>query len=465
MTAMTLTDSATVRPLDFDAIESLRENLGGQVFVAGVPGYDEARRVWNGMIDKCPALIVRPSGVTDVRRSVDFAQEHGLPVAIKGGGHNVAGHAVTEGGLMLDLSAMRAVRVDPVARTARVQGGALWSAVDRETAAFGLATTGGQISHTGVAGLTLGGGIGWLVGKHGMTIDNLRAVDLVTADGAFVTASDGSHPDLFWALRGGGGNFGVATSFEFALHPRGDVLAGVVAHPITKARDVLAFYREFTATCPDELTVYAQLTTDPNSGARLAAMAAFWPGDPAEGERVLAPLRAFGPPLVDTIRPLPYLVWQQMFDPKYPHGRRYFWKSILVRELADEILDALVERAAVPPLPGLYVTIECYAGPMNRVGATETAFAHREARYQPVVVGSWDDPADDATGIAWARGVHAAIEPHGLNGAFLNFNALDGTDKCDRVRSGYGPNWNRLVEIKRRYDPTNLFRENNNITP
>jgi FAD/FMN-containing dehydrogenase len=463
---MTLTLSeATTRSLDPETFATLRGQLGGRLFLPGEDGYDAARAIWNGMIAKRPALIVRPSGVADVRRAIAFAGEHALSLSIKGGGHNVAGLAVTEGGVMLDLSAMRAVRVDPVARTARVQGGALWSDVDRETAAFGLATTGGQISHTGVAGLTLGGGIGWLVGKHGMTIDNLRSVELVTADSALVTASDASHPDLFWALRGGGGNFGVATSFEFALHPQGDVLAGVVAHPIAKAREVLAFYREFTASCPDELTVYAQLTTDPNSGARLAAMAAFWPGDQAEGERVLAPLRAFGPPLVDTIGRRSYVDWQRMFDPKYPHGRRYYWKSILVRELADEVLDAFVEHAAVPPLPGLYLTIEFYAGPMNGVGATDTAFPHRAARYQPVVIGSWDNPADDAISIAWARGVHAAIEPHGLNGTFLNFNAIEGTDRRDRVRAGYGPNWGRLVEVKRRYDPTNVFRENNNIAP
>jgi FAD/FMN-containing dehydrogenase len=463
--AATIMGATVASSVDSASIDALRAQLGGMVFLPGEPEHDASRRIWNAMIDKRPALIVRPSGVADIRHAVLFAREHQLPVSIKGGGHNVAGHAVTEGGLMLDLSAMRAVWVDPAVRTARVQGGAIWSDVDREMAAFGLATTGGQISHTGVGGLTLGGGIGWLVGKHGMTIDNLLSVDMVTADGEFLTASAGSHPDLFWALRGGGGNFGVATSFEFALHPQGDVLAGVVAHPISKARDVLAFYQEFTATCPDELTVYAQLTTDPNSGARLAAMAAFWPGGPAEGERILAPLRAFGPPLVDTIEQRPYVEWQRMFDPKYPHGRRYYWNSILSRELADELLDVLVAHATAPPLPTLYLTIECYTGPMNRVGATETAFPHREARYQPVVVGTWDDPADDATGIAWVRGLHAEIERHSLDGTFLNFNALDRVDRQDRVRAGYGPNWPRLVEVKRRFDPQNIFRENSNIVP
>ena len=280
-----------------------------------------------------------------------------MPVAIKGGGHNVAGLAVSDGGLMLDLGAMRAVRVDPRARTARVQGGALWADVDRETAAFGLATTGGAISDTGVGGLTLGGGVGWLVGKHGMTVDNLRAVDLVTVDGGFVTASAEEHPDLYWALRGGGGNFGVATSFEFELHPQGDVLAGSVAYPIERAHDMLAFYREFTASTPEELAVYAQIATNAGLGMRVAGMAVCWSGDLAEGERVLEPLRRFGTLLIETIQPMPYPAWQRAWDLKYPHGRRYYWKGTLVADLPDPMLDAIVEHAADPSLPWLNATI------------------------------------------------------------------------------------------------------------
>ena len=463
--AVTLDEPATQASLDPEAVETLRGRLGGRLLLPGETEYDEARRVWNGMIDKYPALIVRATGVADVRRAVTFAREQEMPVSIKGGGHNVAGLAVTNGGLMLDLSAMRAVAVDPAARTARVQGGALWADVDREMAAFGLATTGGVISHTGVGGLTLGGGVGWLVGKHGMTIDNLRAVDLVDADGEFVTASAAQHPELFWALRGGGGNFGVATSFEFALHPQGNVLAGSVAYPITRAHDVLAFYREFTASTPDELAVYAQIATNPGLGIRVAGMAVCWSGDLAEGARVLEPLRRFGTPLIDTIQPMPYVVWQQALDPKYPHGRRYYWKGTLLADLPEPMLDAVVEHSVDPALPWLNATIECYRGAMNRVGPTATAFPHRDARYQLLAVGGCDDPADDATAIAWARGVHAATERFALNGTFLNFNAFDGVDRQRRVQAGYGFNWDRLVEIKRRYDPANIFCENNNIAP
>ncbi|MBA2597968.1 MAG: FAD-binding oxidoreductase [Chloroflexia bacterium] len=451
--------------IDPEVLQEFRELVGGNVILPGDETYDAARRVWNGMIDKRPELIVRARGVADIRQTVTFARENGLSLTIKGGGHNVAGHAVSDGGLTLDLGQMRAVWVDPVARTARVQGGALWADVDRETGAFGLATTGGVIASTGVAGLTLGGGIGWLVGKHGMTIDNLLAVDLVTAAGEFVTASATSHPDLFWALRGGGGNFGVATSFEFALHPQGDVLAGFVAWPIAQAREVLAFFRDYTATAPEELTVYAELVKDAESGDRVIALACCWPGDSAEGERVLAPLRTFGTPVAKMVELMPYPVWQQAFEDEFPHGRRYYWKSVLLRDLPDEVLDAAVTYGTNPPAPWSAAVFEFYRGPMNRVDPAATAFAHRDAHYQFIAVSASDDPADDARGIAWARHLHAKAEPYALNGAFLNFNSADAVERRDRVRTGYGENWERLVAVKRRYDPTNVFHENNNIVP
>jgi FAD/FMN-containing dehydrogenase len=463
--AITVIEAPTATSLDPPTVEALRGQVGGRVFVSGEPGYDASRRVWNGMINKRPALIVRAGSVADIQRAVTFAREHELSVSIKGGGHNVAGHAVSEGGLMLDLAALRGVSVDPTARTARVQGGAIWSDVDRETATLGLATTGGVISHTGVGGLTLGGGVGWLVGKHGMTIDNLRAVDLVTADGAFVSANADEHPDLFWAVRGGGGNFGVATSFEFALHPQGDVLAGAVAYPVAQARDVLAFYRDYTATSPEELTVYCAIYRDHETGERIVVLVPFWPGDLDEGERVLAPLRGFGTPLFDKVGRLPYAVWQQAQDVKWPHGRRYYWKGNLLRDLANEVLEAMVELGAESPVRFGQVMFEFYAGAMNRVGATETAFAHRDARYQFVMIAASDDAADDEAGIDWVRSLHAATERFALNGTFLNFNAVDGADRPQRVRAGYGVNWARLVEIKRRYDPLNVFRENSNIAP
>jgi hypothetical protein len=458
-------DPSPITNLDPVVVTAFRDRLGGHLLLPEDAGYDESRRIWNGMIDKHPALIVRAAGVADVRQAVIFAREHNLPLSIKGGGHNVAGHAVSDGGLMLDLGTMRAVRVDPTARTARVQGGALWRDVDRETTAFGLATTGGVVSSTGVAGLTLGGGIGWLIGKHGMTIDNLLSVDLVTADGEFVTAGVESHPDLFWAVRGGGGNFGVATSFEFALHPQGDVLGAILVYPVARAADLLAFYREFTATAPEELNADGIVGTDPESGARVAIIAVCWVGDPAEGQRAIESLRRLGEPLFEMVGPVPYAAWQQAFDTENPSGRRYYWKGNLLRDLPDAVLEAVVDLASAPPLPGLMIAFESYRGAMNRVSASATAFPHRDAHYQLVISGGWDDPADDQVGIGWVRGLHAATEAYALNGGFLNFNAMDETDRSRRVRAGFGQNWDRLVEIKRRYDPHNLFRENNNIVP
>ena len=390
--------------LDRQALDGLRKRVSGSVLTGGEPGYDESRTIWNGMIDKRPAVIVRAIDEVDVQRAVVFARDQGLSLSVKSGGHNVAGYAVTDGGVMIDLSEMRAVRVDPILCRAYVEGGAIWRGVDAATTQHGLATTGGVISSTGVAGLTLGGGIGWLVGKHGMSIDNLVSATIVTASGDIITASQESNPDLFWAIRGGGGNFGVLTSFELALHPQGDVLAGFVAYPVSEAREVLEFYRQFTRTAPDELGAYAQISTDVESGMRLVAIAVFWPGDLAEGERILAPLRSFKTPLMEMIGPMPYVEWQQAFDADFPHGRRYYWKGALMRELNDRVLDAMVEHASETELPWSMAVIEWYRGQMNQVEPGATAFANREAQYQVIAVGGWDDPADDETGIAWARG-------------------------------------------------------------
>jgi FAD/FMN-containing dehydrogenase len=403
--------------------------------------------------------------VSDVRRAVLFAREHGLPLSIKGGGHNVAGHAVSEGGLMLDLGAMRGVRVDAQSRTARADGGVLWADFDREAGAFGLATTAGVISTTGVAGLTLGGGIGWLVGKHGMTIDNLLSVELVTADGKLVTASATEHPDLFWALRGGGGNFGVATSFEFQLHHQDAVLAGVSLFPIDQFDAAFDFYREFSATKPDELTVYFESLVEPETGVPVCGFAFCYSGDLTEGERVIAPLKQFGTPALQEIAPMPFAVWQQAFDASFPHGRRYYWKGSLFRDMTDDVRAAVKDASLRRQHPASVIAVEGYAGAMNRVDPTATAFAQRDARFQIVIVGGWDDPADDEAGGVWVRGLHAAIEPHSLQAPFLNFNVLDGGDRQERVRGAFGSNWDRLIEVKRRYDPANLFHENNNIVP
>lgn len=462
----TIVGEPETRPaVDPAAVAEIRGQLGGKALRPGDDGYDDARRLWNGMIDKRPAVVIAAAGAADVQRAVALAREQGLSLAIKGGGHNVAGHAIADGGVLLDLSAMRAVWVDPVARTARVQGGATWADFDRETGAFGLATTGGAISTTGVGGLTLGGGVGWLVGKHGLAVDNLRSVEVVTADGDVLTACPTEYADLFWALRGGGGNFGVATSFEFRLHPLREVLAGMVAYPAERARDVLELYREWTAAAPDELTVYAALMAEPESGARIAGLAICWSGDPAEGERVLAPLDRLGEPLLRMIGPMPYPVWQGANDPLFPHGRRYYWKGAMTRELPDQVLDAMAAYAVDPPLPWMNATIEFYAGAMNRVGVQETAYPHRDARYQVLSIGAWDDAADDEIGKSWVRGLHAATEAATGGGTFLNFVALDDAERQERVRAGFGPNWDRLVRVKQRYDPANLFHQNNNIAP
>jgi FAD/FMN-containing dehydrogenase len=449
--------------LEREAIEELRAALGGPLFLPGEAEYDIARQLWNGMIDKHPALIVRPTGVFDIRLAVQFAASNGLSVSIKGGGHNVAGHAVGDDSLMFDMSAMRGVRVDPKRHTAWVQAGALWGDLDRETSVFGLATTGGVVASTGVAGLTLGGGIGWLVGKHGMSIDNLLSIEIVTADGEFLIANAESHSDLFWALRGGGGNFGVVTAFEFALHPVSTVLAGFVAYPVSEARSVLEFYRDFALSTPDELTVYCQLCTDPESGMRIVVIVGCWSGDLVEGEAIFAPLRQFGAPVMDTIQQVSYQEWQRAFEEENPHGLRYYWKGTLFDELSDDALDIIDDLASLPELPRCIAAIECYRGKLNRVDPTATAFPHRSARFQLVTIGGWEDPTDDAAGANWVRNLTTALAPHALNGSFLNFNALESADRSERVRAGFGMNWDRLVAIKRRYDPTNVFRENNNI--
>jgi FAD/FMN-containing dehydrogenase len=451
--------------IDPGHIDELREQLGGAVHRPGEAGYAAAASLWNGMIDLRPSLIVQPAGVSDVMRAIAFAREHGLEISIKGGGHNVAGYASTDGGLMLDLERMRGVRVDPAARTARAGGGSRWADFDRETGAFGLATTGGVISTTGVAGLTLGGGVGWLVGKHGLASDNLLSVDIVTAGGELVTASADSHPDLFWALRGGGGNFGVATSFEFQLHPQQMVYAGMVAHPPERARDVLAFYRELADNAPDELGLYCGVMPEPEHGQRVAAIPFCWTGDMNRADEAIKPLLEFGSPVMVMAGPMPYAAWNGGNDVLFPHGRRYYWKSAMMRELDDAVLDAIVAFAAAPPLPLLNVTVECYTGEMNRRDPDATAFPHRDARYQVVIIGAWDDPAQEEIARQWARDLHAAIAPYAKEGDFLNFVAIDGNNRQDRIRAGYGRHWDRLVEVKRRYDPDNVFHRNNTITP
>lgn len=425
-------------------------------------GYHESRKVWNAMIDRRPALIARCATTEDVIAAVNFARAHGMLVSVRGGGHNVAGLAVCDGGLMIDLAPMQDVRVDPAARTARAGPGVTWAAFDRECQAFGLATVGGVVSTTGVAGLTLGGGQGWLTGKYGLSLDNLISADVVTADGQFVHASEDESPDLFWALRGAGANFGIVTSFEFQLHPVGPtVVGGMVVHPFGRAAEVLRFYREFAAGQPDELTTYAALMTGPD-GLPIVALVACHAGDLDDGERAVEPLRQFGPPVVDMLGPMPYLAVQGMIGQGFPAGRLNYWKSCLLREIGDEAISALVEHVGRVPSPMSAVAIADCHGAYGRVGASATAYAHRDAPFDLVILSSWTRPADSEENISWTRALYDAIRPHG---AGVYVNDLDQDEAPDRVRLAYGTNYDRLAALKRRYDPTNFFRMNQNIPP
>jgi len=445
-----------------EAARELRATVRGMLLLPGNDGYDEARTVWNAMIDRRPAAIVRCAGAADVVAAVRFAREQGLLLSIKGGGHNVAGSAVADGALTLDLSLMKGIRVDPAGLTARAQAGVLWSELDRETHAFGLATPGGQISTTGVAGLTLGGGQSWLTGKHGFAVDNLLSVDIVTADGELRHASAQDEPDLFWAVRGAGHNFGVVTSFEYRLHPVSSVLGGMVIHPFERARDVLRFHQELTASAPDELGCMAAILTGPD-GNLVAALVACYAGPPEEGERVLAPLRRFGPPLADTIAPIPYPVMQTLLDGAFPHGRHNYWKSGLTRQLPDVAIDALGEHAARVPSPFAAVGVGYFGGAGARIGKHETAYYPRDLPYDVLMLASWTDPAESERNIGWARACYRDVRPHLSNGVYVNDMGHDEGE--ERVRNAYGENLARLVELKTRYDPANLFRLNNNIRP
>jgi len=444
-----------------EAIRELRGRLRGQLLRAEDAGYDPARRVWNAMIDRQPALIARCAGAADVVAAVGFAREQGLPLAVRGGGHGVAGKAVCDDGLMIDLSPMKSIHIDPVARTARAEAGVLWEEFDREAHAFGLATVGGVVGTTGIAGLTLGGGQGWLTGKHGLTLDNLLAADVVTADGQLLRASADEHADLFWALRGAGANFGIVTAFEYRLHPVGTVLGGMVVHPLDRAEEVLRFYREFAANQPDESTTYAVLLTMPD-GTPIVALIACYAGSLDAGERALAPLRSFGTPLADTIAPIPYTTMQALIGGGYPHGRQNYWKSGLTGTISDDLIAAVVEHYRRVPSPFTAIAFADCHGAYARVSQGETAYAHRDLQWDVNILGNWSDPAENDRNIRWVRACHDAIAPHLSHGVYVNDLGDEGGQ---RVRDAYGANYTRLVALKNRYDPTNLFRLNQNIEP
>jgi FAD/FMN-containing dehydrogenase len=441
----------------------LSASFSGELIRPGDDAYDEARAVHNGLVDKRPALIARCAGAGDAVAALAFALSEGLPVAVRGGGHSIAGWGVVDGGVMIDLSGMREVRVDPAAMTATVQGGATWAEYNDATAAHGLASTGGVISTTGVGGLTLGGGLGWLMGRFGLAVDNLRSVELVTASGEVLTASEGSHDDLFWALRGAGANFGVATSFEFGLHPLSEVYGGLVAHPYEAAKDVLRAYRDFCATLPDELTAYAGLVHAPDgSGVPLAALVVCHAGDRDQAQRDLDPLVTFGSPALSQVGPMPYPEVNKMLDGGYPKGALNYWKSSFFRDLSDEAIDTMVERFAASPSPMTAIVIENFHGAVTRVPVDATAVWHREPGYNVAITSVWTDPATTDANVAWTRDLYSALEPFFESRRYVNYL---GSDDPDATRAAYGPNHDRLARLKREYDPDNVFRSNHNIVP
>jgi FAD/FMN-containing dehydrogenase len=448
------------RPID------LPGRFSGELIRPGDEAYDEYRRIHNGMIDKRPALIARCRGAADVSAAVEFARGSGLELSVRGGGHNVAGRAVTDGGVMVDLSAMRRVDVDPVAATARAEGGATWGDVDRATQDHGLAVTGGMISSTGIGGLTLGGGLGWLMGELGLTVDSLVAAEVVTADGRVVTASEDENEDLFWALRGGGGNFGVVTAFTYRLHPVGPVVTGFqIAHLFAAAADVLGFYRDFTASMPDTLTINAGLVHAPDgSGVPLAGMTGCHIGPLDEAERDLEPLYTFGSPVDVLSGPLEYTVVNSLIDPAYPRGALNYWKSSFLDTLSDDAISTMVDRFGGCPSPMSSFVIENLHGAAARVPVEATAFPFREPGYNFLITSQWSAPDASDENVAWTRDVFAAMEPVLRRSAYVNYLADDETGD-ERIRAAYGPNYDRLVEVKRRWDPDNVFRLNQNIKP
>jgi FAD/FMN-containing dehydrogenase len=449
---------------DFEtAVSELVCRFSGQLLHPNDAGYEEARKVHNGLIDKRPLLIARCHGVADVVDAVKLARALNVEVAIRGGGHNVAGRATIEGGLMIDLMPMKGIHVDPKTRTARTQGGVTWAELNRETQLHGLAVTGGVVSSKGIAGLTLGGGLGWLMGKYGLALDNLQSVEIVTAEGEVLRTSEHEHPDLFWAVRGGGGNFGIATSFEYQLHPVGPIITGgLVAYPFDRASDVLRYFRDTTASLPDELTVFGGLIHSPD-GAKLSAMVACHCGSPEDGEKAMRPIKGFGSPLMDTIGPMPYSALNGMLDASYPKGALNYWKSSFLAALTDDAIDAIIECFGACPTPMGQMLLEHFHGAATRVGVSETAFPHRADGYNLLLLSQWLEPAETDRCVAWARQSYNQMEPFVGPGRYVNY--LGDDEPGDPTIAAYGPNYGRLQEVKTKYDPTNFFHMNQNIQP
>ena len=441
-------------------MQNLKAHLRGELIYPNDQGYDAARKVWNGMIDKYPAAIVRCADIVDVVHAVQFARNHHLLVAVRSGGHSVSGSSVCDGGIVIDLSGMKGIWVDRAKQTAWAQAGLLLREFVQATQDYGLATTTGTVGGTGLAGLTLGGGLGWFMGKYGLTIDNLLSVDLITASGQVLRASATEHPDLFWGVRGGGGNFGIVTAFEFQLHPVGRVLAGKVVYPLSKAREVLRFYREYTSSAPDELTAYACLLTTP-SGLPAISISLCYCGPLEEGERAVSPVRQFGVPLVDLIRPRSYLKMVTQADTGAPAGHHYYEKASALSDLSDEAIEALVEYGATCTSPWSQILIQHVHGAASRVGPTETAFAQRGESYVICMVAAWDG-GEASQHMAWTHACWKALELYATSGVYVNFLGQEGEG---RVRAAYGVNYERLVALKNTYDPSNFFHLNQNIKP
>ena len=460
------------KPLEEAAVQEFAANFRGELIRSGDDGYDDARAVFNSMIDRHPALIARCTGVADIIAAVNFARDNELVVAVRGGGHSVPGYAVCEGGIVIDLSPMKGIWVDPDTRTARAQAGVTWSEFDRETQQFGLAITGGRVTHTGIAGLTLGSGSGWLERKYGLTCDSLISADVVTANGEFLKASELENEDLFWGLRGGGGNFGIVTSFEYRLHPIGPiVLGGMLLYPFSKVGELLRFWRDYLEEAPDELGGALAFITAPPApfvpedmkGKLAAGLIVFYAGSPEEGEEWVRPLKEFGPPEVDLVEPMPYTVVQTLLDPGNPPGRNNYWKAENLDELSDEAIDTIVAHAPKIGSPFSQLVIQPMGGAVSEVGEDETAIGGRDAAYIAHAISMWENPVESETNIAWAREFMQAMEPFTIPGISLNFTS-DQTE--DKVKASFGSGkYERLAALKDKYDSTNLFRLNQNIKP
>lgn len=459
--------AATAGTSSGSVMDELAGLLRGELITPSHDNYNQARKVWNGMIDKRPSAIARCAGVSDILNLVKFARDKNLAVSVRGGGHNVAGKALRDGAVTIDLGAMQGIRVDPQRKRGRAEGGVTWGAFDSETLAMDLVTTGGTVSSTGIAGLTLGGGLGWLMRKHGLSCDNLVSADLVTADGKFLTASESENADLFWAIRGGGGNFGVVTSFEYQLHEVEPVVGGIAMYPESSLKDLFHFFRDYTASAPDSVTTMAGIAIGP-PGSPVEGQHAGWiavchSGPIDDGERLVQPIKDFGPPAMDFIGPTSYAAIQTLFEAGSAPGARNYWRSNFMNEFSDGAIDVILDHSDELPRPGTLVLVEHMGGAVGRIGEHATAYSNRGASYNVSVMGSWGDASQDEKHIAWTRNFGDELKAFATGGAYVNYMASD--ESADNVRGAYATNFERLVEIKRKYDPDNFFSGNQNIAP